>query len=128
MADKRLEVRVNVQARLRVEVDMAQNEHWWINSDVLVRATVWDEQVKVWLNDATVTAVLKDSNGNAVSGADSITFAYKSGSNGEYLGNVPDTASITDDDQYTLEILAVANAGEPQGTTYVTRTARKRAA
>ena len=128
MADKRFEVRANVEAQLRVEVEMSQNEHWWINTDVAVRITVFDRIEKIWLNDATVTAVLKDKNGDAVSGADSITFAYTSGTNGEYVGNVPDTASITDGDQYTLEITTVDASGAPRELTHVTRTARKRAA
>ena len=127
MADKRIEVRANVQARLRVEVEMAQNEHWWISTDIAVRITVYDRIAKVYLNDATVTGVLKDSNGDAVSGADSIAFAYTAGSNGEYVGNVPDTASIVDGEQYTLVLTAVASAGH-KGTKYITRTARKDAA
>ena len=128
MADKRIEVRANVEARLRVEVEMAQNEHWWISTDVAVRITVYDRIGKVWLNDATVTGVLKDKNGDAVSGASSITFAYTAGTNGEFVGNVPDTASITDGEQYTLEITTKASGGDPQELTHVTRTARKRAA
>lgn len=127
MADKRLEVRVNVEARLRVEVEMAQNEHWWIDTDIAVRVTVYDRIGKVFLNDATVTGVLKDSSGDAVGGASSITFDYTSGSDGEFVGNVPDTASITADEQYTLVITTIASSGE-QELTHVTRTARKRAA
>ena len=128
MADKRFEVRANVEAQLRVEVEMAQNEHWWIDTDVAVRITVFDRIEKIWVNDAVVTAVLKDKDGDAVSGAGSITFDYTTGTNGEYVGNVPDTASITDGEQYTLEITSVDASGAPQELTHVTRTARKRAA
>ena len=128
MADKRFEVRANVEAQLRVEVEMAQNEHWWIDTDVAVRITVFDRIEKIWVNNATVTAVLKDKNGDAVSGADSITFDHTSGSDGEYVGTVPDTASITDPNQYTLEITTIDASGAPQELTHVTRTARKRAA
>lgn len=128
MADKRFEVRANVEAQLRVEVEMAQNEHWWINTDVAVRITVFDRIDKTWVNDAAVTAVLRDKNGDAVSGASSVTFAYTSGTDGEYVGSVPDTASITDGEQYTLEITTIDASGAPQELTHVTRTARKRAA
>ena len=127
MADTGIEIRANVETRLRIEVDMAQNEHWWLNTDVMVRATVFDRDDKTWLNDATVTGVLEDNNGDAVSGADSITFDHTDGTNGEYVGNVPDTASIVDGEQYTLVITAIAEAGH-KGTKYVTRTARKDAA
>ena len=128
MADKRIEVRVNVEAQLRVEVEMTQNEHWWIDTDVAVRITVFDRIDKTWVNNAAVTAVLKDKNGDAVSGADSITFDYTESTNGEYVGNVPDTASITDGEQYTLEITTIDESGEPRSLDHVTRTARKRAA
>ena len=94
-----------------------------------VRLTVIDRIEKTWGNDATVTGVLKDKNGDSVSGASSITFDHTSGSDGEYVGTVPDTASITDPEQYTLEITTVGAGGSPpQELTHVTRTARKRAA
>lgn len=107
---------------------MAQNEHWWINTDVAVRITVFDRIEKIWINDAAVTGVLRDKNGDAVSGASSITFDYTSGTNGEYVGSVPDTALITDGEQYTLEITTIDASGAAQELTHVTRTARKRAA
>ena len=126
MVDVGIKVRVSIEARLRVEVDMAQNEHWWIGSDVTVKATVWDEQAEVYLDDATVMGVLKDAEGDAVSGASSITFA-STGANGEYVGTIPDTVSLTNGEQYTLEITTTAASGEKE-LTHVTRTARKRAA
>ncbi len=63
-----------------------------------------------YLNAATVTVTLKDEAGNAVTGAENVTMDYVSGSNGEYLGKLPHTIALVDNDQYIAEVTADAGA------------------
>ncbi len=83
---------------------------WSIGSNNLVVHTVRDAATAVYLDDATVTAVLKDSTGAVVSGAGSLTGAYQASTNGEYHIVIPDSLSLTEGDQYTLEITTVSGA------------------
>ena len=68
-----------------------------------------DDTPSTFVNNATVTAVVKDSAGDVVAGADSITLSYEAASDGVYKGLVPDTAAIVDADEYTLVITIVAS-------------------
>jgi len=84
------------------------DEKWWIDSDNVVQITgLKDVVTGNYINDATITATMADKNGNAVSGVGTITFTYTSGSNGDYCGEVPAAAGLTDGEQYTLTITAV---------------------
>ena len=71
-----------------------------------------DVTPSTFVNDATVTGVVKDSAGVAVVGADSITLSYVAASDGVYEGQVSDTAAIVDGDDYTVEVTIVASAGK----------------
>jgi hypothetical protein len=85
-------------------------ERWAISSDNLVTLTgLHDPVTGGWINDATVTAQLTDSDGTNVGSA--ITFSYRNASNGVYDGTVPNSLSLTDGDQYTLTITAQATIG-----------------
>jgi hypothetical protein len=68
----------------------------------------------VYLNNATVTAALKDSAGSPITGASSISFDYKANSDGLYVGLLPKAAAalLTEGSQYTMTITAVAATGE----------------
>lgn len=48
-----------------------------------------------YISDALFTGVLKDRTGTVISGASSISFAYTSGSDGDYRGLVASTVDLT---------------------------------
>ena len=63
-----------------------------------------DKVLDSFLNAATVTAVLKDSGGTPVPGADSITLSYVAGSDGRYDGIREASVALVKDADYSLEI------------------------
>jgi hypothetical protein len=83
-------------------------DSWWIDTDNCVQITgLKDVVTDQYVNDATVTGVLTDKNGNTVTGAGSLSFEYISGSNGNYAGEIPSTVTLTEGEQYTLTITAM---------------------
>lgn len=54
------------------------------NSNVLQLVGLKGALDGAWVNNATVTATVKDDNGNSVTGAVGLTMTYVSGSNGNY--------------------------------------------
>ena len=62
-----------------------------------------------FVNNATVTADLKDSDGVAI--GSQLTLAYVTSSDGDYRATVPDTLSVDLGDDVTAEITADAGAG-----------------
>ena len=83
-------------------------ESWWIDSDNAIQLTgLKDVVTDNYVNDATVTAALTDSDGNAVSGADAISLVYRSGSDGHYVGEIPHDVELVEAQQYTLTVTAV---------------------
>ena len=71
-----------------------------------------DVTPNTFINDATVTAVVLDSAGVAVVGAESITLSYVASSDGVYDGQKADTAAIVDGDDYTVEVTVIASVGK----------------
>lgn len=69
---------------------------------------LFDTVTRSFINDATVTFVLKDSSNVAVSGA-SGTCTYVSGSQGCYEGVLEDGVSLTANSTYYLELTAAAS-------------------
>ena len=63
---------------------------------------------ETYINDATVTFTLKDSNGNAVTGATTVAMAYVSGSDGKYQGTLDSTVTLTENAYYTVEFTATS--------------------
>lgn len=59
-----------------------------------------------YVNNATMTMTLRDSNGDAVAGMENVTVAYVSGSNGRYEGTIPSTIDVMVGSEYTLEVTA----------------------
>jgi len=56
-----------------------------------------------YLNSAVVSAVIKDSNGTAVTGSP-VTLSYVASSNGNYRGTLDKDAGLTDGEIYTVTI------------------------
>lgn len=71
-----------------------------------------DNTPSTFVNDATITALVRDAAGEVVVGADSITLSYVANSDGVYKGQVPDTAAIVDGQNYVVEITIVASVGK----------------
>lgn len=88
------------------------NEFFWLDTDnrIVIYGLALDDGTG-YINNATITAALYDASGDVVTNASSISFAYISGSNGNYEGIIPYNAAMTEDSQYTLVISVV-------GTTY----------
>ncbi len=83
--------------------------HWWITTDNVVWLKgLKDPVAGTYINDATITAQMTDADGMNI--GSSIDFSYKSASNGEYFGIVPDTLPLADGSQYTLTITATSGA------------------
>lgn len=61
-----------------------------------------------YINDATVTATLKDPAGAAVTNASNISLSYVAGSNGDYQGVIPENAALVRRKEYFLEVTAVS--------------------
>ncbi len=55
-------------------------------------------------NDATLTFTLKDTDGDAISGAENIAMAYVASSNGKYQGTLESSVSLVSGTTYYLEI------------------------
>lgn len=69
---------------------------------------LYDTNLERFVNDATVTFRLVDSNNSAVSGS-SGTMSYITGSKGLYEGVLEDNVSLSENSTYYLEITASAS-------------------
>lgn len=82
-----------------------------VNSDNLIE---WDAMVDVYddtfVNDATVTFTLRDTDGDAVDGAESIAMPYVGNSDGKYNGTLQSTVVLVDGDTYFLEVSAASGS------------------
>lgn len=81
------------------------------NDNVIEIKDLKNKATGSYLNSATVTFTLKDSSGNTVSGADTVSMTYVSSSDGVYRGTLADTVSLTQNALYTCEITINAGAG-----------------
>lgn len=70
---------------------------------------LYDNNLRSFINDATVTFTLKDSSNSAVSGANGISMSYITGTSGVYEGTLEDGVSLTENSTYYLEITATAS-------------------
>jgi hypothetical protein len=79
----------------------------YVGSDNRIELTgLRDPDDDSYVNDATVTALLKDSaDANTISGS-SITLTYVTGSDGNYRGSMPNTVSLTDGTSYYVHVSA----------------------
>jgi hypothetical protein len=97
--------------------------HWIIGTDhALLVEGLRDAVSGAAINDATITGSLRDAQGELVSGASAISFAYRAASSGDYVGTLSNAAALEENRPYTLQI--IATAGSFQRTWRLTRTAR----
>jgi len=54
-----------------------------------------------------------DDNGTVVTGADGVSMSYVASSNGNFVGNLPASASLTRDSWYWLEVTCTPSGGTP---------------
>lgn len=71
-----------------------------------------------YVNDATVTFTVKDSDGNTVASG---SMSYLAASDGIYQGVVPDDTDLDDGDTYTIEVTGIS--GTSKGLRKFTREA-----
>lgn len=84
------------------------DNYLYIDTDDCIRLSgLKDVVTDAYVNDATVTATVYDSDGIAVSGAEDLSIPYIADSNGNYAGQVPNTVTITKDAEYEVEVTAV---------------------
>ena len=84
-------------------------DYWYMTTDNQIKLVVQNAYSEAYINNASVSGVLTDENGDAVSGADDITFNYESGSDGEYLGEIEDTVTLERGSDYTLTYTVVGS-------------------
>jgi hypothetical protein len=82
--------------------------NWFISTDNSVHLTGLADETGGFLNDATVTGVMKDRKGRVVPGLETITFTYVPSSNGNYDGVVPANDLLKPNNEYDLFVVAVA--------------------
>ena len=97
-------------------------EIWPIGTDAKVLITGVKDDGGAYINDGTVTGVLKDINDNVVLNGAEIAFTYMASSNGNYAGIVAHDVDFLEDRDYTLELTIVK--GDVQALIKITRTAR----
>ena len=89
---------------------------WPVGTDHKVVLSGLKDDAGNYINDATVTAVMKDSNGNVVSNGNTISFSLVNdptngpSATGDYQGIVPYNVDLLDGRTYTLEITAIKGA------------------
>lgn len=82
----------------------------FIGTDNLVQIDeLENESSGSYINDATATMTLYDSDFTAVTDAEGLALSYVSGSNGKYEGTLPDTLVLTPGDIYFLDITVTAS-------------------
>lgn len=69
---------------------------------------LYDNNLRSFVNDATVTFLLKDTGGSTVSGSTG-TCSYVTGTQGVYEGVLEDGVSLTEGATYYLQITATAS-------------------
>ena len=67
------------------------------------------------IDDAVGTMTLKDSDGNAVSGANDLDVAYATGPPRRYYATIPSTVTLTEGSTYYAEFTLTDDDGTPVG-------------
>lgn len=84
---------------------------------------LYDNNLRSFINNATVTFTLKDSAGSNVTGAVSQAMTYVTGTQGVYEGVLEDGVTLTENSTYYLEITATGS-GDRIGFRRIQYTAR----
>jgi hypothetical protein len=83
------------------------------NDNLLSVENLKNAATSVYINDATVTATLKDKLGvNVVGQSWPLTLGFVASSNGVYRGTLEDGLSLTEGETYTAEINADAGSDQ----------------
>ena len=80
---------------------------WPIGTDHKVVLRGAKNDAGEFINHGTVTAIMKDANGNVVANASMIVFDYIAESDGDYEAIIPHNADLLPDREYTLHITAI---------------------
>lgn len=84
---------------------MATLKAYILSDNILETDLVINKQSGAYINNATVTATLKDSAGNNVAGETwPLTLAYVASSNGKYRATLKDTLTVSKDTKYYAHI------------------------
>ena len=79
----------------------------YVGSDNRIELTgLRDPDDDSYVNDATVTALLKDDTDTTTVTSSSITLDYVAASNGNYRGSIPSTVTLVDGTSYYVRITA----------------------
>jgi hypothetical protein len=82
-----------------------------INSSNLISLDeLTNKHTGAYVNDATVTATLRDSDLAAVSGGSNLAMSYVAASNGQYHGTLPPTVVLEEHATYYLDITATSGS------------------
>lgn len=82
------------------------------NDNLIELRGLKNEVAGTYLNAATVTVTLKDSDGDNVAGASwPMTMSYVASSNGIYRATLPSTLSVVEDGRYTAVVAVNGGAG-----------------
>jgi len=82
----------------------------YVGSDNRIELTgLRDPDDDSYVNDATVTALLKDSTDTSTISGSSITLTYVTGSDGDYRGSIPSSVSLTAGTAYYARITATSS-------------------
>ena len=82
--------------------------NWFISTDNSVHLTNLQDETGAFINNATVTGVLKDGKLNVIVGAESISFTYKAASTGCYDGTLAANDLLKEGTQYDLYVVCTA--------------------
>lgn len=83
------------------------------NTNLLEVIGLKDAVTGDFINDATVTATIKDAAGEVVAGQSfPVTLAYVPASDGDYRATLGKDLALLDDTEYIAEITALATAGD----------------
>jgi hypothetical protein len=77
-------------------------ERWVIDCDNNLTITGIKRSNGTYVNSGTVVGVLKDRDGNTVTGAETVTFSYTSNSDGVWTSNLPSTLTLVENKIYDL--------------------------
>lgn len=81
----------------------------YIGNSLDVKITGLSDSDGEYIDNATCSVTLKDAEGTVVTGASGLSMAYITDSDGDYLGVLPSTLSLTVDDTYYLEVTATSD-------------------
>lgn len=81
----------------------------YVGEDNLIEwNSMQDSADDTYVNDATVTANVKDTSGNVITNGGPLTLSFVAGSNGKYQGVLPNNAALVRGTQYYLEVDAAS--------------------